>query len=79
MATLQFALALLVAILGVTVHTLPLDPRNKGPPDPRERPVPVVDANGQPILRKPRIPDTPGLNQDEYERYWGEMIKDDPG
>ena len=25
------------------------------------------------------MPDTPGLDQDEYNRYWQEMVKENPG
>lgn len=72
---------LLVVFLAVSASALPVDPRAGGPhgvPDGHlPRPGGGPEAGGK--LRRPRIPDTPGLDQDEYNRYWQEMVKENPG
>ena len=69
-----FTIVVLLTALG---HALPMDPRRKPVPD-----VPNVQApqaQGVPHVPPPRIPDTPGLNSEEYNRYWREMARADPG
>ena len=60
---------LLVVCLAAWASALPVDPRNKASDhlDEAEK------------LRRARMPDTPGLDQEEYNRYWEEMVKENPG
>lgn len=74
--------ALFVVFLAVLGHALPMDPRLDRPPRPGDD-LHVPDINhpdvNQEHLRRPRMPDTPGLDPEEYYRYWQEMAKDNPG
>ena len=73
--------------LVVLGHTLPVDPRadrrDGRPPDSKKFPSKypnvgdILDDAGK--LRRPPMPDTPGLDPEEYNRYWKEMAKDNPG
>lgn len=64
--------ALSLAVLG---GALPVDPRReKKTPN-----IPNVDDLRQGNAPRHRMPDTPGLDVDEYQRYWKEMAKDNPG
>jgi hypothetical protein len=67
---------ILVVFLAGSASALPVDPRLDrragGGPD---KPV-YLDEAGR--VRRPRFPDTPGLDQDEYNRYWQEMVKENP-
>ena len=69
---------LCVVSLAVLGCALPMDPRvgrERGRDAPDTWNHPNVDE-GQ--YRHPRMPDTPGLDLEEYERYWQEMAKDNP-
>ena len=71
---------ILVVFLAGSASALPVDPRLDrqagGGYLPPDRPV-YMDEAGK--VRRPRFPDTPGLDQDEYNRYWQEMVKENPG
>ncbi|CAI8042527.1 Nucleobindin-1 [Geodia barretti] len=70
---------ILVVFLAGSASALPVDPRLDrqagGGYLPPDRPV-YADEAGK--VRRPRFPDTPGLDQDEYNRYWQEMVKENP-
>lgn len=61
---LGFALLCLLAIAG---FALPLDPGRGKKSDDRKFP------------EVPRLPDIPGLDAEEYKRYWEEVVKNNPG
>lgn len=69
-----------VCFLAALGHALPMDPRLGRPPVAGEK---VPDMNrpdvNQEQLRRLRMPDTPGLDPEEYYRYWEEMAKANPG
>jgi hypothetical protein len=80
MAVLRGAVMVALCVLSLAVlgHALPMNPRvgrerERDAPDVRDHPN--VDE-GQ--YRRPRMPDTPGLDLEEYNRYWQEMAKDNP-
>ena len=77
-ATMTVAGVVLVVFLAVSASALPVDPQRRAGDlnVPGQQPV-YVDEAGK--LRRPRFPDTPGLDQDEYNRYWQEMVKENPG
>ena len=62
---------LFLAALG---SALPVDPRAER----RGGNFPNVDDLRQGKVRRHDLPDTPGLELDEYHRYWKEMAKDNP-
>ena len=61
-----------VCFLAVLGHALPVDRR--GGSDMPNHPNMNPDQ-----MRRPRMPDTPGLDLEEYNRYWKEVAKDNPG
>ena len=68
-----------VCLLAVLGHALPLDPR-AGRQGGRVPDMPnLPDMNTDQSRRPRRIPDTPGLDPEEYNRYWEEMARDNPG
>ena len=72
-AAMKGALLVLSLVVVVTL-ALPVDPR-RGPADLRLDKMAQVDDR----MRRAPMPDTPGLDPDEYNRYWGEMARNDPG
>lgn len=67
-----------VCFLAALSHALPMDPRLGRPPQGEAPDMNRPDIN-QEHLRRPRMPDTPGLDPEEYNRYWEEMAKANPG
>ena len=65
---------LVLSLVVVVTQALPVDPR-RGPADLRLDKVAQVDDR----MRRAPMPDTPGLDPDEYNRYWGEMARNNPG
>lgn len=79
MATMSVILYLVVSLF-VSGYALPVDPRvdrrgGRIPDLPNH--FPNMDRAGK--LGRPPMPDTPGLDQEEYNRYWAQMAKEHPG
>ena len=73
------AVFLTAVCLSLTLgYALPVDPRKQVPGGEDGKNVPLpANVHGNP--NRPRIPEVPGLDKEEYNRYWREMVLANPG